>query len=139
MGEVGAWEISERKKRWAYQPPTDCSWYRKKLYFVKELFKEGCTNMVNWDRQGKDHYKVKLGCHWLQGKNPKVAWAKVLWSRTIIPRHAFILWTFIKHRLPTKQRLSKYSLQLDTTCFFYNVPEESDIHIIYECPYAQDV
>ena len=107
---------------------------KKKLCFVKDLFKEGCTDMENWGWQGKDHYAVKLGYHWLQGNNPKAAWAKVVWSRTIIPRHAFILWTFIKHRLPTKLRLSKYTLQLDTTCSFCTAAAESGIHIIYECP-----
>ena len=48
------------KDWWDYQPPNDCSWYWKKLCFVKDLFKEGCTDLVNGGWQGKDHYKVKL-------------------------------------------------------------------------------
>lgn len=36
------------KDWWDYQPLTDCSWYWKKLCFAKALFKEGCTDKVNW-------------------------------------------------------------------------------------------
>ncbi|KAJ8432143.1 hypothetical protein Cgig2_014304 [Carnegiea gigantea] len=74
-----------------------------------------------------------------QRELPKVAWAKMVWSRTNIPRHAFVLWTFIQQRLPTKLRLSKFTLQLETTCSLCNTAIESDNHIIYECPYARDV
>ena len=66
-------------------------------------------------------------------------WAKVVWSRTIIARHAFVLWTFLNNRLSTKQRLNKFSMQLDTTCPRCSIAQESDLHTIYECTYAKDI
>ncbi|KAJ8419350.1 hypothetical protein Cgig2_015351 [Carnegiea gigantea] len=70
---------------------------------------------------------------------PKVPWAKVIWTGTVIPRHAFISWTFLLQRLPTKHRISRFSPLLDTSCSFCNVAEETDQHIIYECAYATEI
>ena len=63
----------------------------------------------------------------------------MVWSRTIIPRHAFTLWLFINNRLPTKMRLKNYTLQLDTTCPRCGQAQENDVHIIYDCFYAQEI
>ncbi|KAJ8419242.1 hypothetical protein Cgig2_001643 [Carnegiea gigantea] len=47
----------------------------------------------------------------------KVNWAMLVWARTVIPRHAFIVWVLIQHRLPTKTRLAKIAkIEKTITC-----------------------
>jgi len=33
----------KNKQWWDYTPPPDCSWHWKKICFIKEFFKEGCS------------------------------------------------------------------------------------------------
>ena len=62
-----------------------------------------------------------------------------MWSRVSIPRHAFITWVAIQHRLPTKKRLSRFMQQLDLQCPLCQAAEEDDHHLFQVCPYAKDV
>ncbi|KAJ8428966.1 LOW QUALITY PROTEIN: hypothetical protein Cgig2_003297 [Carnegiea gigantea] len=56
------------------------------------------------------------GYQWQIGRQQKVPWPKLIWARTLIPRHAFILWIFTHHKLPIKARLRKYMMQPDIQC-----------------------
>ncbi|KAJ8435469.1 hypothetical protein Cgig2_021102 [Carnegiea gigantea] len=38
---------------WSCHPPKDCSWYWRKICFIKELFKEGSTSLPHWNWLGK--------------------------------------------------------------------------------------
>ena len=73
------------------------------------------------------------------GDNGKVTWAKLIWARSNIPRHAFISWVFIQHRLPTKMRLNKYLPQREITCTICNTVAEDETHLFFECNYAKDI
>ena len=99
---------------WDYTPSQDCSWYWKKIYLTKEFFKDACTSQ-QWDWQGTNVYRVKNGYNWQISTPSKIPWAKLVWARSLIPRHAFITWVFAHRRLPTKVRLSKFQQQ-DTMC-----------------------
>ncbi|KAJ8420386.1 hypothetical protein Cgig2_004700 [Carnegiea gigantea] len=73
------------------------------------------------------------------GEHEKVEWAKVIWARTNIPRHAIVNWVFIQHKLPTKIRLNKYYHQEDTTCHLCKTAIEDEQHLFFNCDYAKDV
>ncbi|KAJ8429569.1 hypothetical protein Cgig2_010282 [Carnegiea gigantea] len=90
------------KSWWNFTSAPDSSWYYKKIYQIKEIFEQGCTNQSTWDWQGTSHYTVKQGYKWLMGGNGKVEWAKLIWARSNTPRYAFICWVFIPQRLPTR-------------------------------------
>ena len=122
---------------WDYTPNRDCSWYWKKICFTKEFFKDACTSQ-QWDWQGTGVYRVKNGYNWQIGTPPKVPWAKLVWARSLIPRHAFISWVLAHRRLPTKVRLSKFQ-QLNTICSLCHSEDEDEQHILFTCPYAQEV
>ncbi|KAJ8434551.1 hypothetical protein Cgig2_001183 [Carnegiea gigantea] len=66
-------------------------------------------------------------------RQESVPWAKVVWARPNIPRHAFISW----HRLPTKLRLAKP--QQDTRHAFCNTEPEDETHHFYTYKYAEEV
>ena len=68
-----------------------------------------------------------------------MSWSNLIWTRISIPRHAFIAWILIQHRLPTEARLSKFRPQTDTNCPFCQGAEEDDRHLFFTCPYAMQI
>ena len=64
--------------------------------------------------------------------------SKLIWNRSIIPRHAFITWLYAQKRLPTKTRLARFTDQ-STTCSICHSGEEDDQHLFFDCEYAQGV
>ncbi|GAA0166730.1 hypothetical protein LIER_21820 [Lithospermum erythrorhizon] len=59
-------------------------------------------------------------------KEDKVPGGKWFWSRYGIPRHEFISWMLFHYKLPTRDRLVKYGMQVDTCCVFCGSPESQD-------------
>ncbi|KAJ8431470.1 hypothetical protein Cgig2_033984 [Carnegiea gigantea] len=117
---------------WSYHPPKDCSWYWRKICFIKELFKEGSTSPPHWNWLGKPEYTVSTGYKWLMGDQSKVTWARIPWIRIVIPRYGFIVWVLLQHRLPTKAKLSKYITDMDTLCPLCHQAIEEDPHLFYD-------
>ncbi|KAJ8420586.1 LOW QUALITY PROTEIN: hypothetical protein Cgig2_032284 [Carnegiea gigantea] len=46
---------------WNYAPPHEFSWYWKKTCRVKDEFKKGCRNPLDWDWEGEPEYRVAKG------------------------------------------------------------------------------
>ncbi|KAJ8420079.1 hypothetical protein Cgig2_019935 [Carnegiea gigantea] len=88
---------------------------------------------------GDPDYKVAKGYEWQWETQRKVPWTKLIWARLNIPRNAFISWVLINHRLPTKQRLSKFQPQTDTLCVLCSAEEEDEDHLFHSCNYAKTI
>ena len=109
----------------------------EKICFTKEFFKAD-NNPSQWIWLTGQRYTVNLGYRWQLGDKPKIPWARLVWARSLIPRHAFITWIFAHRRLPTKSRLARFQQQ-DTTCSMCHNEEEDDQHLFFNCHYAQEV
>lgn len=55
-----------------------------------------------------------------------------------MPKHAFICWLTIMNRLPTKDRLLKWGLNVDVMCLLCGAAEESRDHVFFSCPFAKE-
>jgi len=75
---------------WEYTPKSDTSWYWQKLQNVKNRFRD----------YPREVYRVTEEYNWLLQETKKPKWAKLVWSRTCIPRHSFTMWLFMQSRLP---------------------------------------
>ncbi|KAJ8423397.1 hypothetical protein Cgig2_029107 [Carnegiea gigantea] len=113
---------------WDYALAPDSSWTWKKICSTKETFKPGYHNSHDWQFQGRNLVECT-----------KVSRDKVVWARASIPRHAFITWVYVQHRLPTKARLNRFIPQSDLQCLLCNNVVEEDTHLFTECPYAVEV
>ncbi|KAJ8419423.1 hypothetical protein Cgig2_014910 [Carnegiea gigantea] len=98
---------------------------------------QGCTDPSRWDWQGAPTYKLGKGYKWQLKVQRHVNWTKLVWARTVIPRHSFIAWILINHRLPTRSRLSKFQHLSTTLCPLCNAVEEDENHLFLTCHYAQ--
>lgn len=68
-----------------------------------------------------------------------VPWKKSVWFSQHIPKHGFIHWVVTWDRLPTRDRLRRWGLQVPDTCLLCNVAVESHTHLFFDCMYASQV
>ena len=60
-------------------------------------------------------------------------WHKTIWFKEHIPRNAFISWLALRRRLPTKDRLRRWGLNVSGTCVLCNLEIETHRHLFFEC------
>ncbi|XP_074288609.1 uncharacterized protein LOC141613766 [Silene latifolia] len=119
-----------------YCPTANTSWTWRKICQVKDQVKLGFSNGIWTCTQGE--YNVASGYKWLMGQQQPVLWYPLIWSKTIIPKHAFIGWLIVQERLLTKDRLLKFGVFNDGLCEFCQDQLEDHRHLLIEakvpCP-----
>ena len=66
-------------------------------------------------------------------------WGKIIWARTITPRHAPTAWFFMHQRLPVKCRLARFSSQnAGLECALCEAEEEDFDHLFFWCMWAKE-
>ncbi|KAJ8419239.1 hypothetical protein Cgig2_023879 [Carnegiea gigantea] len=78
----------------------------KLICSIKKLFKHGyfSSRVRAWSEHTL--YKVSNGYEWQMKTRRKVPWDKIIWARTVIPRHSSTTWMLAHGRLPTRVRLN---------------------------------
>lgn len=69
----------------------------------------------------------------------KVTWSKIVWHSHCIPKHCFVLWLAIKHKLLTQDRLMKWYPNKVMKCSLCKTVEDSHDHLFFQCKYSQEV
>ncbi|XP_060972354.1 uncharacterized protein LOC133038276 [Cannabis sativa] len=118
---------------WSYVTPLDCSWAWKKIVAVKNKIKQ----RVDMNGFVMQKYKIQQGYHLLFSEYEKLPWSNLVWDRLIIPKHRFILWLVLWERLNMKERISKYTHNMDSKCLSCGKKDESIDHLFFECDYSR--
>lgn len=66
-------------------------------------------------------------------------WAKAVWPKYMVSRHAFTFWTTNLDRLPTKVRLNAWGINVPNTCSLCNSHPESRDHLFLHCGFSVQV
>ncbi|KAJ8434567.1 LOW QUALITY PROTEIN: hypothetical protein Cgig2_014398 [Carnegiea gigantea] len=103
------------KTWWGYTPNQDCCWYWKKIYFIKEYFKDG----VQMHSTGHGRITVPIRS-WVSMANGESSKA----------------WTFAHHKLPIKARLNRCMIQQETLYSLCQEADEDEQHLLYTCLFA---
>lgn len=69
----------------------------------------------------------------------KVRWEGVVWTKRGIPRHNFHLWLVVQDRIPTRDRLLRWGLQVSSLCLLCNGADETRDHLFQDCSFSYDV
>ncbi|XP_074264074.1 uncharacterized protein LOC141586672 [Silene latifolia] len=85
----------------------------------------------------KGIYSVSSGYKWLCGQQSKISWCPLIWNKTIIPKHSFIGWLVVQERLMTRERLLKFGIIADGSCFFCQTHLETHQHLLYDSKFSQ--
>ncbi|KAL4304481.1 hypothetical protein GQ457_10G019910 [Hibiscus cannabinus] len=86
-----------------------------------------------------DISKLKTCWFWcaIREKKVGVQWHKILWFPLHVPKHAIISWMTILDRLPTKDRLLRMGLEIDTRCVLCVDGIDSRNHLFFDCVFSR--
>lgn len=66
-------------------------------------------------------------------------WAKLIWFKGNVPKHAFNMWTAHLNRLPTRVRLASWNTGIDPSCTLCLFGHESRDHIMLTCGFSSEI
>lgn len=91
-------------------------------------------------RNGEDHFVQKFSAkttwHRLREHSPLVPWSSLIWFKEEIPRCSFVTWMAVLARLPTKDRLASWGMNVQTQCVLCFSGTESHAHLFFQCPFG---
>ncbi|XP_031392075.1 uncharacterized protein LOC116204137 [Punica granatum] len=70
---------------------------------------------VLWTPQKSGQFSIANAWQCLRSRGPKVEWGSAIWFDGHFPRSSFISWLSVHNKLATKDRLSKWGIQLAST------------------------
>ncbi|XP_038993245.1 uncharacterized protein LOC120116936 [Hibiscus syriacus] len=119
---------------WEVEYKAYFSWILKKLLKLREEAMNLFIPCANWNLiKGKwlwDQIRVRA---------EKVSWHRIIWFPAHIPKFSLIAWMATLDRLPTRDRLIRFSLVLDNGCVLCGSGIESRDHLFTDCSFAQEI
>lgn len=82
------------------------------------------------------NFSSKVTWENLRIHSPLVSWHSVVWFKEAIPRCSFIAWLVMLARLPTKDRLRRWGLNVTDQCVLSSSGIETHAHLFFECSFA---
>ncbi|XP_024004423.1 uncharacterized protein LOC112081868 [Eutrema salsugineum] len=70
---------------------------------------------------------------------PPVPWHKAVWPKVRIPKHAFIFWVATMNRMPSRDRLRSWGLNVPADCLLCGSCSESRDHLFFSCSYSAEL
>lgn len=67
---------------------------------------------------------------------PSVPWYSSVWFKGNIPKHSFIVWVTAWNRLPTRDKLRRWGLNMPATCLLCGSSDETRDHLLFSCSYS---
>lgn len=111
------------------------------LAFITTVQLNSQPDYYEWVIEGKVSEEFKTGevYHYLRGEFPAVPWTKAVWPSKSIPRQNFHCWLTTLDRLPTRDRMIGWGLQVSPLCLLCNSSAESRNHLYWECSFSFDL
>ncbi|CAL9224841.1 unnamed protein product, partial [Arabidopsis halleri] len=75
----------------------------------------------------------------IRARSALVPWAEVVWFKEHVPRFSLITWLAMLSRLPTRDRRSRWGLNIPTSCVLCSSGEETHHQLFFECSFAADI
>lgn len=128
-----------RNGRWVFPIPLNCNIQSVWDYVARNfVLVENCSDNILWKPRKDDNFSVASACSAMLQQRQKVGWSKLVWFRSNLPKHSFILWLAFLDRLHTRDRLCKWNVTTSDTCFFCNNGREEISHI-FSCKFSNKV
>ncbi|XP_058727130.1 uncharacterized protein LOC131598561 [Vicia villosa] len=118
-----------------WQIPHDCSWIIKQIMKSRVLI----INDPKWKTKlNGEKFRTRDSYELMRETQPPVSWRTVFYANNARPRSIFHLWLLMLGRIPTKDRLVKFGVQVDQKCCFC-IENESIDHLFFQCSFANSV
>lgn len=115
---------------WEYQPSINCSWYRRKIFEMKEMLK---VVINEHNLSSVEKYSVNNMYKKLVGDFERIHWDKQVWNRFVIPKHRFVAWLIMSGSLQTTEWLHKIGVTRTSQYIMCNVAEEILELLFFTC------
>ena len=69
---------------------------------------------------------------------PAVDWYSSVWFQRNIPKHSFITWVAARDRMPTRDKLRRWGIQVSSVCPLCDSADESREHLFFTCMFSLD-
>ncbi|GFY97543.1 hypothetical protein Acr_12g0000840 [Actinidia rufa] len=127
---------------WDYTPSKEDSQTVKFLVTIRyKIVTEEGTKLAALDRLQswveQESFNVKKAYDFFRSNGAKPCWTKVVWHRSIMPKHSFIFWLCMKEKLLTRDKLIAYIH--DTSCGLCGFSCESQNHLYFQCPIVRQI
>ncbi|KAJ9541722.1 hypothetical protein OSB04_028228 [Centaurea solstitialis] len=99
-------------------------------------------DVICWDLddRGNDDFTVQQAYSSFRGHQQRLPWARKVWFKGHIPKHAFCMWLVCLCRLPTQDRLVEWKHDPpDYRCSLCNQCMDSHTHLFFDCHFAKEV
>lgn len=63
-------------------------------------------------------------------------WARAVWTARSVPRHSFHVWLVVQNRIPTRDRMLGWGLQVPSICLLCSRSDESRDHLYWDCDFS---
>lgn len=95
----------------------------------------------DWIVEGRTSTKFRTGeiYAYLSDDRQDVQWHSAVWTKRGIPRHNFHAWLVVLDRLPTRDRLIRWGIQVDHQCLLCNSYPETRDHIFGNCNFYRQL
>lgn len=120
---------------WDHNPPSDCSWYWKKINGLKH-------NMIQW-YNGNTYRLTSNGSYSISSsynvmiRHMLRCWEMdLVWNWMMLPRHRFVLWLAYQQKIQTKGRLVQLHIPIigDAECCMCTMGVlETQQHLFGDC------
>ena len=61
----------------------------------------------------------------------------MIWAKYALPKHAIIAWMAIFNKLPIKERIKNWGLEVNDVCELCGIVKEIRDHLFYGCRFSQ--
>ena len=81
--------------------------------------KLGQKDEIFWLDSLNHRFSVKIAWEQLRIHHQMVAWHDIVWFKNAAPRHSFLLWMAVQHKLTTQDRLHRFGIHGPNRCSLY--------------------
>ncbi|KAL1203942.1 putative ribonuclease H protein [Cardamine amara subsp. amara] len=84
-------------------------------------------------------FSTKIAWEHMRPTATKPSWAKAVWFKGHVPKHAFTFWTANLNRLPVRARLVTWGMNISPLCCLCNQQLETRDHLFLHCEYSEQL
>ncbi|XP_021858874.1 uncharacterized protein [Spinacia oleracea] len=84
-------------------------------------------------------FKINKMYKYLHDIGGHVAWKRIICNSKATPKPAFIVWLALHKRLPTKDRLRGWGINISGICELCQAADESLDHLFFDCTFSKEV
>ncbi|XP_023637566.1 uncharacterized protein LOC111830212 [Capsella rubella] len=137
-GKSLAWAWSRRRRRHR----SDLLNSIEETLYLKSLTRTDQRDVALW-KAANDSYKPRFSTKdtWnhIRTASSRVAWGKGVWFSHATPKFTFCVWLAVHDRLPTGEKMVKWSRGLSGICEFCQQDVETRDHLFFACSYASEI